>query len=425
MSHSSPQVSPVVAPAQPAATPTAPATTEAGHDAHGAHSTTAPPAAAPANPSIAHPSTASTLAPTPAPQTFYDKLNAGDRNWQWKIGMRAVLVVISLIGLGCAAWVVANFTNKTMYYGYSFDADDGASIPWTLITFTLTILWSTACILVFALRKSHKPLHPGAQVGVDLILWLGYIFTGLFAVIAVLSVRDYGSTGVIGGHYSGDGPWNYVQGNNTWVYNATSSYSSSYSSSSRSRNCDSSYSSSSTGFETCAALDEYVNHLWQTKNARFNAELCATVCQFMALFLHLVLFIWACVDTNRLNSSKVSKDAEKLAADIIQNMIKCGAIVPPPGQAHMRPMAAGVMPPQMIPGYPQYAQYPGYLGYPQYHQHPAFAQQPQQVPPPQPPRPQQTQHFSRPLSAPGSPQPGSQPPIPSSSNEKSMGPRFA
>ncbi|KAF2643778.1 hypothetical protein P280DRAFT_466508 [Massarina eburnea CBS 473.64] len=408
MSHPSPQVSPIVTPAQPVGpshtTPT---------DTHGTH-TASTPAAAPANATVGHASTASTLAPTPAPPTFFEKLDAGDAKWTWKIGMRIVLIIIGLIGLGCAAWTVASFSSANMYYGYEYDMEDGWSVPWTLITFTLSIIWSAVCILVFCLRTSHGPVHPGAQVGVDLVLWLGYIVTGLFAVVAVISVKDFGSDGIIG-RYSSDGPWTYAQGNNTWVYD--SGYSSSYTSSSRTRSCDSSSQYSTSQYSSCADLDNYINHLWATKSARFNAELCATVCQFIALLLHLVLFIWACVDTNRRNSTKVTKDAEKLAAEIIQNMIKNGAVIPPPGQAHMQPMIPQPMPPHI---YAQYQQ--------QYQQYQQYPQQHQQMGPQMPQRAQQTQHFSRPLSSPQAPQEpiaGDQPAVPSSSNEKSQHTRFA
>lgn len=369
-----PQVSPIMEPARPAAAvpstaPTHPTTNET-------TTTQTTTTTAPTHPAVAPASTGSTLAPTTAdPQTYYDKLNAGDRKWEWKVGMRVILLLVSIIGMGCAAWVVNTFTSKPMYSGMFYDTDDSWTFPWVLITFVLSILWSAACLLVFFLRKDHHQMAPGAQVGIDLILWLGYIGTGLLAVSATLSVASFGDRGIIG-NYSGSGPWGYSEGNNTWTYNSSSS--SYYTSSRSSRDCDSSSSSSSYrydnyGFANCAEVDDYVNSLWQSKSARFNSELTATVCQFIALFLHLTLFIWACVDTHRKNSSKVSKDAEKLAADIIQNMIKTGAIIPAtPGQAYMRPMA-----PQGQQGYPQYAQY---------QQHPQYQQQPMSQTVPQPPQ---------------------------------------
>ncbi|PVI00877.1 hypothetical protein DM02DRAFT_490398, partial [Periconia macrospinosa] len=311
------------------------------------------------------------------PQTFYDKLNAGDRGWKWKIGMRAIIVLVSFIGLGCAAWIVANFTSQARYRYFDMDNWDYDIFPWVLITFSISIVWGAVCGLVFLMKKSHAPVHPGAQVAVDLILWLSYIGTALCAVAGALSVSQLGNDGTIGGSYwsSGSDRWDYHQSNNSWVYNASSSYDrySSSSSSSNGRSCNGSSSSSSSyryssyygeyPFANCQDLDEYVNTLWQTKGARFNSELTATVCQFIALLLHFVLFVWACVDTHRRRRGKVGKDAEKLAAEIVQKMITNGAIIPPPGQAHVRPMA----PPQQQ-FYPQQ--------YPQYQQYQQFAPQP-------------------------------------------------
>ena len=264
--------------------------------------TTNPSTTAPANAATEYVSTASTPALKPPAQTKYEKLNAGDRDWQWKIGMRVVLFIISFIGLGCAGWVVTNFSSKHRYYGYMFDSNDWEWIPWTLVTFVLTIVWSLACILVFWFRKDHSPLHPGAQVGVDLILWLGYIATGLCAVGAVISIREFGSSGAIGQYSRAE--WTYVSENNTWVFDSNSSSSSYYTSPNSSRNCKTPYYYSNSGFESCEQLDEFVNYLWRTKNARFNTELCACVCQFLALFLHFVLFIWACVDTHRYRKER-------------------------------------------------------------------------------------------------------------------------
>jgi heme/copper-type cytochrome/quinol oxidase subunit 2 len=301
---------------------------------------------------------------TTEPQTLREKLNAGDAHWEWKIAMRIITVIIGIIGIGCAAWV-------TVKYGpgknpSDYELDDAWSMPWTLITFCLSVVWSLACILVFFLRRPNAPVHPGAQVGMDLVLWLAFIPTALFAILAVSSVASLGQNGRIGDSWyssSSDGYYNYVASNNSWVWNASTSdsvyTSASYSggvrdcmsNSSRSR---SSYYNYGITFDNCTDEDNYVNALWHDKSHRFNTELTATVCQFFALFLHLVLFIWACVDTNRRNSRKVGKDAEKIAADIVQKMIQAGAIIPPPGAAHMRPMPGqmpmqnGQVPPQIM-----------------------------------------------------------------------------
>lgn len=421
-----------VSPEQVPALPARPVTAQSAHTAHSVHqqqpqatsqTQTQIPAAIPAAQPIAQTTTTE-------PQTLREKLNAGDANWQWKIGMRAVLVILGIIGIGCAAWTLVNFGPGKNPYEY--ELDDAWAMPWTLITFCISVVWSFACILVFFLRRPNAPVHPGAQVGMDLVLWLAFIPTGLFAVVAVTSVASLGQSGRIGGYgylSSSNGYYFYQQSNNTWAWNASASGSqSSYYGGMRDcmRN-NTSYSSYSYGrtFTNCTEEDMYVNALWTGKSNRFNTELTATVCQFLGLLLHFVLFVWACVDTNRRNSSKVGKDAEKMAADIVMKMVQSGAIIPPPGAAHMRPMP-GQVPPHMM----------------QYGQMPPHMMQQGQIPPHMmqqmfPQQYQNQQHYGHfaPQAAPQAPQVpqqqqsqttrAPQPTVASSSNEKGAGPRFA
>ncbi|KAF2866018.1 hypothetical protein BDV95DRAFT_245311 [Massariosphaeria phaeospora] len=365
-----------------------------------------------------------TTATTSESRTLREKLRAGDSHWQWKIGLRLILVLLAIIGIGCAAWTLATFGPGKNPYEY--ELNDSWAMPWTLITFGTSVVWSVACILVFFLRRANAPVHPGAQVGMDLVLWLAFIPTGLFAVVAVMSVMTLGEDGRIGGPYmsSGNGYYYFVETNNTWQWNASASdtWSSSYG---NMRDCmqnDTSYSSYSYGrvFTNCTEEDIYVNDLWKGKSHRFNTELTATVCQFLCLLLHFILFVWACVDTNHRNSRKVGTDAEKMAADIVMKMVQSGAIVPAPGAAHMRPVPAQ-MPPQMmqqgqIPPHMMQQMFPQQFSpqqHPQHYGHFVPQQQQQQ---------QQYAHFAPHQQQPTTP---AQPAAASSSNEKGAGPRFA
>ena len=335
--------------------------------------------------------------PTETIKTRREELKEGDRHWQWKIVFRAAAIIVGLIGIGCAAWIVAHFTsNSEATYSYYFD--DEYTIPWTLITFVLSVVWSAVCIVTFFTRKPTAPVHPGAQVGVDLVLWLGFLTTGLFAIVGTVSVGSWGSDGRID-YYSGDGY--YVQGSDdVWTWHA--SQSSSYYGEDRPCNSSSRYSS----FSSCEEQDAFVNALWKQNVMRYNIDLTVTVCQFLALLFHFILFVWACVDTHRRNSGSVSKDAEKLAAEIVMNMVNSGAIIPAPGQAHFRP--AMPMSQQAAPMgffYPQ-QQFP--------QQFQQYQQYPQQYPPQQ-----------HPTTVAQGKAPMPQPAVASSSNEKGAGPRYA
>ncbi|KAJ4351173.1 uncharacterized protein N0V89_006512 [Didymosphaeria variabile] len=331
-----------------------------------------------------------TAAQTETIKTKREELEEGDAHWKWKIGFRTISIIVGLIGIGCAAWFTAHFvTGYSNAYSYSYYYfDDIDLLPWTLITFALSVVWSVACVIVFFARHLNAPMHPGAQVGCDLILWIGLAVTGTFAVFGTMDVGSFGTSGTLDYYSSSSG--DYTQASNgTWVWTTSPSSSSYYSSSTRS--CE----SGSGTFSTCAQQDAYVNALWHAKTQRYNIDLTVTVCQFIALVMHFILFVWACIDTHRRNSRSVSKDAEKLAAEIVMNMVKSGAVIPAPGQAHFPPMAQQ--------GAPMGLQYPQqqYQPYPQ--QYPG--------------------QYTTPVSQGNAPIP--QPAVASSSNEKGAGPRYA
>lgn len=219
---------------------------------------------------------------------------------------------------------------------FQYTFDDSWALPWSLITFCISVLWCAVAILVLLFRK--KPVHPGVAVSMDLLLWLGYIPTALFAVVAVLSVLSWGEDGRISS-YSSSGY--YLQASNgTWIWNAGSS------SSTSPRDCSgydsySNYYSSRFnyyGFKSCAEQDAYLNDIWQSKGRRAGIEMVVVVCQFVGLAFHIALFVWACVDTHYRNAKKVSKDAEQVAAEIVMNMVKSGAIIPAPSSGQRPPM---------------------------------------------------------------------------------------
>jgi hypothetical protein len=366
---------------------------------------------------VAPPTATTTAAATP-PQTtedhlsFNEKLNAGDRYWKFKFGLMGILIITGLIGIGCFAWIITTIPGgMNSYYGY----DSFWSLWPSFITFSISIIWCLICMLIFVLRK--RTVHPGVRVTMDLLLWLGFIVTALFALVALRDLMDFGEYGGIGGYgyysYNNDGDY-VLAANNTWVWEQDSSYIT------YPRDCSSSSSSySDFHFKDCAEQDAYVNTLWHEKPHRTNVELTGVVCQFFGLVLHFALFVWACVDTHRYNRSKVSKDAEKLAAGIVQKMITSGAVVPPPGQAHMRPAMGQGMYYQTPPQQQGYPMQPMYMPQGQAQQQMYQQQRPgqQQMAPGQYPMGQ------HPMGQQGMPTPpvGAAGP----SNEKGQGPRYA
>ncbi|USP78064.1 hypothetical protein yc1106_05338 [Curvularia clavata] len=310
--------------------------------------------------------------PTDEPLSYNDKLNANDRYWKFKFGFYAVLIITGLVGIGCFAWLMS--TRGALYEGYGMDSFIGL---WpALITWSFSIVWCICCVVIFLTRK--RAVHPGTRVAVELLLWLAFLVTSLFALFALQSLMDYGLYGGPDGwtyNYSNNGGDYVLASNNTWVWETDNSYISSP------RDCTGSHAPFyNMDFKDCAEQDAFVNRAWAEKPHRTSVNLTGVVCQFFGLAIHFALFVWACVDTNRYNRSKISNDAEKLAAGIVEKMIQNGAIVPPPGQAHLQPgMGQRVyyqVPPQGYsmqpvymqqgPGQPQQFMHPQQMGQQQY-----------------------------------------------------------
>jgi hypothetical protein len=310
----------------------------------------------PASPPNVHTTSPSTAPPTVAQpsttnpaseehETLNDKLNAADRYWKFKFALTLVLLITGFIGIGCFAWLMSSDRNQDNFYsGYGLGYYGYYTVWPSFITWSISIIWCVVCILCFVARK--RAVHPGVRVTMDLLLWLGFIVTALFATSALYEILDWGRDGDLGYGYSYSGSsssGDYVlENNNTWVWEQDSSYIN------IPRDCNgTSYSYEQAMFKDCAEQDAYVNQLWHQKGHLANVMLTGVVCQFLGLLFHFALFVWACVDTNRYNRTKVSKDAEKLAAGIVQTMIQNGAVMPPPGQAYLRPqMGYYQLPPQ-------------------------------------------------------------------------------
>lgn len=278
-----------------------------------------------------------------ATETYRQKLNAGENLWPWKCGLRVILLVVAIIGIGCVAWAVSNIGQRSV--DYEFYDDDTWAIPWGLITvraFTrslensllttqlpLSFIWSAICLVVLLVRK--RPAHPGVAVGLDLILWLALIVTTLFAAAAAYNTSSFGAHGYIEDYEYGNGEY-YLAPNGTWVYNTTTSssdyyYENTYSRSDRDCQPD---------FNSCAEEDALVNQLWHERNHRVGVEWTAVACQALAVLLHFALFVWACCDTHARNSRRTRREAEGIAEKIIMDLREKGQILPAQGAQQMR-----------------------------------------------------------------------------------------
>lgn len=306
---------------------------------------------------------------------FTEQLQNGEPHWKTKLGLRSIVCVLDIVGIGCIAWLLGSRVsiNENPYIGYFVG---GATAVWPLITVRvllqicvmlvpdesstlqigLSFIWCLTYNLIFLLRRPPRPTHHGFAVAFDLILWMGLAVTGLLTLALVWSVAAFGSdssylsdptSGYNNDYY---GRYELVP-NNTWVYNVTGvtgDNSGDYFFNSTSgeyeyyppANLSAVVRDCAPYFDTCAEQDAYINALWHSKHQRQSTTTVALVAQWAATLFHFGLFVWACVETHKRNKKSKKSKAQDMAEKIIRDMQMRGLIQP------TGPAAQPLLPPQ-------------------------------------------------------------------------------
>lgn len=250
----------------------------------------------------------------PSRQEMY----ADDPKFLWKYILRSLAIILAIISLGLIGWSLAHqvvFPNN-IYANFDYAYDDWPydsdflSLPWEFITLGLSIIWNVANILVLLIR--NKPIHPGANVACDLLLWLGLTVTGTFATLGAetyfwwypADYANYNQPSIDTGSYDSSSPY-YIFPNGTTGTTSPSS-----------NPC------SGSGFTSCTAQNAYNSAL---KRKGVTIAVGAAI-GFVVLLMHFALFISACRYTNarrvtltatvlaeRMYNEKVNADAEREA----------------------------------------------------------------------------------------------------------------
>lgn len=183
----------------------------------------------------------------PSRQAMY----ADDPTFLWKVILRIFAIVLALVGIGTIAWALIWVPSPSLaqssdnYYSSYIDSDpdedqnfqDFVFLPWSFIPLSLSIKWNLANIATLLARS--RPIHPGANVGCDLVLWLLFALTGTFATFGAAEYID---------SYIG-GLDDFSAGDDDYTYNnGTSAY-------------DNSTAIACGGFTSCAAEKSYSNAL--------------------------------------------------------------------------------------------------------------------------------------------------------------------
>ena len=123
-------------------------------------------------------------------------IHANDPTYLWKLLLRVLAILFAAVAIGTIAWAI------TVQYNGDNDDDTGDDIgddgdtyfyngftillPWVIIALGLSVIWNTVNVVVLLAR--NRWIHPGANVGCDLLLWLGLGITGGMANTGAVSL---------------------------------------------------------------------------------------------------------------------------------------------------------------------------------------------------------------------------------------------
>ena len=296
-------------------------------------------------PTTATTADAETAAPEPTATTISSRrqtLRTEDPTFLWKLVLRTLSIIVAAIAIGLIAWAELHqplpslspssnndYSSTTYtpppdtyinYYG------DDVYLPWEHISLGLSIIWNIANVAVLFVRRG-RGIHPGANVGCDLILWLAFIVTGFFATVGA---ADY----IIG--YNQNVYYNYYNSNGV-----------------DNNDC--------APFLNCSAQGDYSAAL--VHKGVVIAVGCAFT--FLLVLFHFALFVSACRYTHarkfangRKYAKAITAEATEIARKIITDMG-----YPPPGQMQQQQMVQAQEGGQMHTGQQQQQQQPITLGH--------------------------------------------------------------
>ncbi|KAI9653906.1 MAG: hypothetical protein M1831_005591 [Alyxoria varia] len=214
------------------------------------------------------------------------KLRQHDGGWFWKFVLRACSMFLALVTIIILAVTLSRDSVGVAYFLF---IPLLASTLYTLIIIPITL-------------KRARPIHPGANVAVDLILWLLFGLLGLYAIGAsqlLNTLREY------------DESTDYV------------------------RPCGDSPSD-----PACDSFYDFYGGVARLLGASGGLSIVLAI-------IHFVLFVTACVDTHRYNSNK--RNINIAAHHYATAHGSAQYTVPPPYGGHGAPPPAYPMQPMQPP----------------------------------------------------------------------------
>jgi hypothetical protein len=189
----------------------------------------------------------------------FDRLNPGEAHYRAKLTLRSISFAIGVGALiaGAYAWRVG---------------------PFLLIPICLSFIWNLANII--RRTTAATPIHPGANVGVDLIIWLIFLIITPLTTIFATGLNFASSVSIALNNTTVDG-------------NCTTT----------TTKDDDGNTSTTT---SCGALNGIP---FTTLRSYSRGSLAACAFSVILLVLHFVLFVIACVDTHRRRRERLVQAA--------------------------------------------------------------------------------------------------------------------
>ena len=123
-----------------------------------------------------------------------------DPTYIWKLLVRVLAILFAAVAIGTIAWAIPAVPYNGSPYSLIEDQEyyigpnyfyDGYTVllPWVFIALGLSVIWNIVNIIILLAR--NRWIHPGANVGCDLVLWLGLGATAGIASVGAVSYLWY------------------------------------------------------------------------------------------------------------------------------------------------------------------------------------------------------------------------------------------
>ncbi|KAL8942780.1 MAG: hypothetical protein Q9216_001465 [Gyalolechia sp. 2 TL-2023] len=112
-----------------------------------------------------------------------------DKRWVWKIVLRVIGIVVALVGMGCVAWILYKLRRWANAHEEGDYQADEFILPWLLFSFTLSLLYDAANIIIVLSHHSNL-LTRAATIACDLLLTLSLLASGIWLTLAATTSID-------------------------------------------------------------------------------------------------------------------------------------------------------------------------------------------------------------------------------------------